>query len=244
MNPTGISLDLTKAYDILNHKVLLSKLNSYPIRGVASLWFESYLSNQKQCVEIISMKQGIYVSTTREIEHGVPQGSILGPILFSLYINDLPLNIMGSKIVLFADDTNILVSEENINNIQYKLNNVLNELQTWSTLNSLVVNVEKTVAMSFHIKQNKKPVLPYVIFQGRDSSNNTRTKFLGIYINENMKWNNHTKYLSSKLNASNYMISSLKNKMSPYVLRTMYFACCHVHLRHCLTLWGRHPKSI
>jgi len=74
------------------------------------------------------MKQGIYFSNTREIEHGVPPGSILGPILFSLYINDLPLNIMGLKIVLFADDTNLLVSETNMNNLQYKLNNVMTEL--------------------------------------------------------------------------------------------------------------------
>ena len=87
------------------------------------------------------MKKGIYVSTTRETEHGVPQGSILGPVLFSLYINDLSLNIMESKIVLFADDTNILVSDENINNLQYKLQNVMTELQTWFTLNNLVVNI-------------------------------------------------------------------------------------------------------
>jgi len=105
-------------------------------------------------MEINSVKQGIYVLTTREIESGVPQGSILGPILFSLYINDLPLNIMGLKIVLFADDTNILVSEANMNNLQYKLKNVMNELQTWFTLNSLVVNAEKMVAMSFHTMQN------------------------------------------------------------------------------------------
>jgi len=76
------------------------------------------------------MKRGIYISTTRETEHGAPQRSILGPKLFSLYINDLPLNVTGLKIVLFADDTNILVSEENINNLQYKLNNVMNKLQT------------------------------------------------------------------------------------------------------------------
>jgi hypothetical protein len=97
-------LDLTKGYNVLSQKVL-SKLNPYGIRSVANLWFESYLSHWKQCVEINSMKQGIYVLTTKEIEHGVPQGSILGPTLFSLYVNDLPLNIIGSKIVLFADNT-------------------------------------------------------------------------------------------------------------------------------------------
>jgi hypothetical protein len=119
----------------------------------------------------------------------VTQGSILGPILFLLYINDLPLNIMGSKILLFADDTNILVSDENINNLQFKPNNVMTELQTWLTLNNLVVNTEKTLAMSFHTTQNKMSLLPHVIFEGRDTPYNT--EFLGIYINENMKWNNH-----------------------------------------------------
>jgi hypothetical protein len=150
---------------------------------------------------------------------------------------------MGSKIVLFADDTNIIVSGENLNTLQYKLNNVMKELQTWFTLNSLVVNVEKMLAISFHTTQNKKPVFPHVIFEGRDIPHNTETKFLGIHSDENMKWINHIKYLSSKLNTSYYMISFLKNAMSPYILRTMYFACFHVHLKYGLTLWGGDPES-
>ena len=141
-NLIGIFLDLTKAYDMLGHKVLLSKVHSYGIRGVANLWFESYLSHRKQCVEINTTDKGIHISTTKEIEHGVPQGLILGPILFSLYINDLPLNITGIKRMLFADDTNILVTDENINNLQYKLNNIMTDLQTWFTPNNLIVNTE------------------------------------------------------------------------------------------------------
>jgi hypothetical protein len=166
-------------------------------------------------VEINSMKQGTYVLTTRKIAYSVPQGLILGPILFLLCMNDLPFNIMGSKTMLLADDTNILVSGENLNTLQYKPNNVMKELQT---LNSLVVNVEKKVAISFHTTQNKKPVLPHVTFKSRDIPYNNETKFLGIHSNVNMKWDKHIKYLSSKLNTSHYMISSLKNVMSPYVL--------------------------
>jgi hypothetical protein len=89
--------------------------------------------------------------------------------------------------VLFADDTNILVSGENLNTLQYKLKNVMKELQTWFTLNSLVVSIVKTFTISFHTTQNKKPVLPHVIFEGRDIPYNTDTKFLGIHIDENMK---------------------------------------------------------
>jgi len=145
---------------------------------------------------------------------------------------------------LQIDDTNILVSDGNMNNLQYNLNNVMTELQKWCTLNSLLVNDEKTLAMSFHTTQNNMPVLPHVIFEGRDIPYRTDTKFLGIYINENMKYNNQIKHLSSKLNTSYYMISSLKSVTSPYVLRTTYYACFQVHLRYGLTLWGGDPDSI
>jgi hypothetical protein len=96
--------------------------------------------------------------------------------------------------MLFANDTNILVSEENINKLQCKINKVMYELQTWFKLNNLVVNFEKTLAIPFHTVQNKKPMLPHIFLEGRDVPYNIETKFLGIYINENMKWNSHIKY--------------------------------------------------
>jgi hypothetical protein len=146
--------------------------------------------------------------------------------------------------MLFVDDTNILVSEGNINKLQYKINRVMNELQTRYKLNNLVVNAENTLAIPFHTFQNKKPVFPRIILERRDVPYNIETKFLGIYINKNIKWNSHIKYLSSKLSTICYMINSLQNVMSPYILRTMYFACFHVHLRYGLTLWGGDPESI
>jgi hypothetical protein len=102
-----------KAYDVLNHETLLAKLNSYGVRSIANVWFESYISHRRQYVEInhkviTHLKQGKDVSALREMGHGVLQGSILGPVLLLLYMNDLPLNITGSKLVLFADDINIL----------------------------------------------------------------------------------------------------------------------------------------
>src|SRR5215510_14432891 len=139
----GIFLDLSKAYDVINHKILLYKLDLYGVRGTLNGWFKSYLTGRTQVVEIsyLNRKESLQdklQSTPRKIENGVPQGSILGPLLSLLYINDLPDHINDAKLVLFADDTNILVMGKNEEELNTKISVVTKQLDAWLRYSELV----------------------------------------------------------------------------------------------------------
>jgi hypothetical protein len=139
----GIFIDLTKAYDVLNHKLLLEKLSSYGIRDSTNSWFRSYLTNRRQCIEInqsdsSSAKVNRYRSSSLEIKQGVPQESVLGLLLFLLCINYLPLNIHGANLVLFADDSNVLITDSDVGLLQNKIGRVTAELETWFNNRSIV----------------------------------------------------------------------------------------------------------
>ena len=139
----GVFCDLSKAFDTLNHEVLLEKLNHYGIRGVANRWLQSYLENRSQYVEINGKK-----SSRLPLPTGVPQGSILGPLLFILYINDLP-SAANLKCVKFADDSNHLISGKNLENIAKTLTTELCHVSDYFKANKLKLNAKKTNLIIF-----------------------------------------------------------------------------------------------
>ena len=147
----GVFLDLKKAFDTVNHKILLKKLYHYGIRGNVLKWVESYLTNRSQFVLFNGKKSDI-----RDVTYGVPQGSILGPLLFILYINDFAK--VSDKLfdVLFANDTNVFLNSKNINTLVATVQHELSKLYIWLLANKLTLNVSKSHFMVFHRARHKK----------------------------------------------------------------------------------------
>ena len=139
----------------MNHNLLLEKLSYYGIRGPINSWFRSYLSSRKQFIEIShtnmsSGKVNTYRSSSLDIEQGVPQGSVTGPLLFLLYTNDLPKNVHDAQVVMFANDISVLILDSDARELQVTINGVVTELETWLNGNDLVINTGKSGVMSFH----------------------------------------------------------------------------------------------
>jgi hypothetical protein len=230
LHTIGIFIDLTKAYDILNHILLLDKLSFYGIRGTVNSWFKSYLTDRRQFIEIKQSDS----SNVREIKHSVPQGSVLG-LLFLLYINDLLSNIHCTKLVMFADDINVLITDRDEGMHQSK---VFTELESWFNRNSLVINVDKTAVMSFHNKQSKILVKPKITLNKINLVYTAETKFLGIYITETLRWNSHVQLLATKLSTVSYMIKSLRETLSHYMIQNIYFTKFAIPFKVWYTILG------
>ena len=245
----GIFLDLTKAYEVLNHDRLLHKLESYGVRGILNTWFRSYLSGRSQYVSLtqIDKKKGVlykYSSSLRVNLNGVPQGSILGPLLFLIYINDLPYNLQGTKFVLYADDTNILIVDKEEEMLQQKITSVMKHMEKWFSDSDLIVNIDKTCAISFHHYQNHQPIKPSIKLQNKIIGYKTELKFLGLNVTETLTWQTQIQSLSTSLCKSYYMIKSLKNITSTRMIWNVYFAYVESRLRYGIIFWGGESKSI
>ena len=189
----GVFLDFSKAFDTVNHGILLQKLEYYGIRGVALKWFESYLSNRSQFVTYNGEK-----SSKKNIICGVPQGSILGPLLFLIYINDSSNVCEFMMPLLFADDTNLFNSGKEFNRVQLEIENDLMRISEWLKINKLSLNIKKTQFMIFTNKNASKPNIDLKI-DGHKIEQTVKTKFLGVIIDSQLTWKFHINYICGKI---------------------------------------------
>ena len=209
----GIFIDLKKAFDTVNHEILLTKLEHHGIR------FQSYLSNRKQYVSINGIS-----SESLEINCGVPQGSVLGPLLFLLYINDLPNISSVLDFYLFADDTNIYYESDSLQDFEKTINKELHTLYLWLNVNRLSLNIDKTNYIIFHpynklmkehitIKINKKAIKEKEFI-----------KYLGVFIDSTLSWKHQTSNISKKISRSIGIMYKLRPFLPLKVMRNVYYS--------------------
>lgn len=245
-----IFLDLAKAFDTISVPILLNKLEALGIRGAQLELFKSYLSGRLQSVRI-----GNFNSGDLPVTYGVPQGSILGPTLFLVYINDLTsLKLSHGKIISFADDTALVFTADTWEQAFNAAQSGFDSVRSWLKENILTLNVDKTKYICFSIRSNTVinhdhlNIIPHeCIFGGNCSCSKLEhvktIKYLGITIDENLNFKDHTKTLCGRIRKLIYIFKTLRHVTEPSVLKRIYFALCQSLISYCITSWGGSPKS-
>ena len=232
----GVYLDLSKAFDTVNHEILISKLEHYGIRGVPLQWFKNYLSNRLQYVQIKDCK-----SKKMTVKCGVPQGSVLGPVLFLLYINDIQNASTKLNFILFADDTNVFLNDINLSNLVKELNGELINLSNWFKSNRLSLNIKKTKFQVFVSNKKKKKTNTEGIQVRIDNINIDRVesiKFLGIIIDSNLNWNKHIDYICQKISKNIGIIRYVSHFLPQKSLLTLYYSLVYPYFFYGNIVWA------
>lgn len=232
----AVCLDLTKAFDSVEHNNLIKKLESYGIRGVALKLISSYLSERTQYVAERMTDGKLLKSKTMIIKRGVPQGSILGPLLYIIYTNELP-SILSEKILQFADDTSIIVSSREGGDIlKENISTAIKTLQRWFNTNNLTLNVNKTQILKFSYHQSKEMLaIPY---NDTFITSSERIDFLGIGLDSRLDWSYHIDSLLSKTGRYAYALKMMSLYIDIHTSLTAYHAHVHSRLAYGIIFWG------
>ena len=227
-----VFVDLRKAFDTVNHEILLSKLYQYGIRGIALDWFTSYLRDRNQCVRI-----GESLSSARALNIGVPQGSILGPVLFTIYINDLPNASALMSSILFADDTTLTMEHADYNELTQQINSELENIKIWTTVNRLSLNVSKTYAMLFSNRNPNRVNLP-ILFNGENVEFKDAGVFLGVTLDRELRFDKHINSVCKKISKTIGLLYKIRQFVSVNTMKNLYYTLIYPYLIYCNIIWG------
>ena len=228
----GLFLDFSKAFDTVNHDILIRKLEHIGIRGVALHWFVSYLANRKQFVTYNGVQ-----SSMKTMKCGVPQGSILGPLLFLIYVNDLARVCKRTSPFLFADDTNLFKSGTDLVQIIRETNEELEDISLWLKVNKLSLNIKKTHYILFTTKRIGSVTLNIRI-DGCKIGKVKHTKFLGVFIDEKLNWKKHISHISGKISRGMGVLRKVRTVLPASSLKTLYHSMIYPYYTYCNYVWG------
>ena len=230
----GLFLDFLKAFDLIDHKILLQKISKCGIRGVTKKWFESYLENRTQQVQV----NGTLSSNICKVKHGTPQGSILGPLLFLIYISDLPNCLQYSSPLFYADDTNLLLSATLCDDLIEKGNEELRNINEWVNCNKLSLNTDKTHALIFRTPNTKIPEnLPNLNLGNIPIDYAETTDFLGVTVAQNLSWKSHMTSIKKKLRKNLGACRKIKKQLGETAMISLYHTMMESHVRNGITSW-------
>lgn len=232
-------MDLKKAFDYVDHDILIGKLEKYGIRGNVLNLIKSYLSNRSQQTQITKIcletkTEQKYTSSPGLVKYGVPQGSVLGPLLFIIYINDLPQAI-AHPMILYADDSTAIFVGEKEKQSGPVINLALKNIIKWLTSNNLIINLDKTNIMTFNknIKLTSK-----ITYLNNDIHDISVTRFLGLYVDSDLNWKMHAESVRAKLNSYSYALYLLSKVVSQPAVIISYHAYVTSTLRYGIIFWG------
>ena len=236
-----VFLDLKKAFDTVDHDILLRKLQYYGICWTSHQWFASYLDNRTQICHINSCK-----STPKCLRCGVPQGTILGPLLFLIYINDLPHCLTYSEPRMYADDTSLTLASTDIEHINYRLNHDLRNVYEWLSANKLTLNMTKTEFMLIASRQKLSQFTesPSLTINENAIEQVTSAKSLGVYVDQNINWECHIENISKKIACAIGAIKRIRHLTPFNILIKVYNSLIQPQFDYCNVVWGSCNKGL